>query len=100
MSQTRYVPKHGLEVAEELAAFVEGQVLPGTGIDADRFWSGYAELLGEFAGENRALLDRRAELQGQPKIAGFLGPFWGGLSQTGDAIIRYEDAGTYSALSQ
>lgn len=65
MSQTRYVPKHGLEVAEELAAFVEGQVLPGTGIDADRFWSGYGELLRDFGAENRALLDRRAELQGR-----------------------------------
>ena len=42
----------------------------------------------------------RPELQGQPKIAGFLGPFWGGLSKTGDAIIRYEDEGTYSALCQ
>ena len=48
--------------------------------------------------ETRANL--RTELQGQPKIAGFLGPFWGGLSQTGDAITRYEDADTYSALSQ
>ena len=65
MSQTPYVPKHGLEVAEELAAFVEGQVLPGTGIDADRFWSGYGELLRDFGAENRALLDRRAELQGR-----------------------------------
>ncbi|WP_347137673.1 malate synthase G [Paracoccus sp. SSK6] len=65
MTQTRYTQRHGLDVAEELAAFVEGSVLPGTGVDADRFWSGYAELLGEFAGENRVLLDRRAELQGQ-----------------------------------
>jgi malate synthase len=65
MTQTRYVPKHGLEVAEELAAFVEGRVLPGTGIDAGRFWSGYGELLRDFGPENRALLDRRAELQGR-----------------------------------
>ncbi len=65
MTQTRYVQIHGLEVAEELAAFVEGQVLPGTGVDADRFWSGYGELLRDFGAGNRALLDRRAELQGR-----------------------------------
>ena len=63
MTPTRYTQRHGLDVAEELAAFVEGQVLPGTGVDADRFWSGYAELLTGFAAENRALLDRRAALQ-------------------------------------
>ena len=42
----------------------------------------------------------RPELQGQPKIAGFVGPCWGGLSKTGEPIIRYEDRGTYAALSQ
>ncbi|TBN37753.1 malate synthase G [Paracoccus subflavus] len=63
MIETRYTQRHGLEVARELADFVETQVLPGTGVDADRFWSGYAELLSEFGAENRALLARRAELQ-------------------------------------
>ena len=63
MTETRYTQRHGLEVAQELAAFVETHVLPGIGVDADRFWSGYGELLSEFAAENRALLTRRAELQ-------------------------------------
>ncbi|MFC3167090.1 malate synthase G [Paracoccus fontiphilus] len=65
MSETSYTQRHGLDVAEELAAFVETSVLPGIGVEADRFWSGYAELLGEFASENRVLLDRRADLQGR-----------------------------------
>ena len=38
-------------------------MLPGTEVSADRFWQGYAALLDGFAAENRALLDRRAELQ-------------------------------------
>ena len=63
MTETRYTQRHGLEVAQELAAFVETHVLPGIAVDADRFWSGYGELLSEFAAENRALLTRRAELQ-------------------------------------
>ncbi|WEF23928.1 malate synthase G [Paracoccus sp. S3-43] len=65
MSVTPSTRRHGLDVATELADFVENRVLPGTGVDADRFWSGYADLLAEFAPENRALLDRRAELQGR-----------------------------------
>ncbi|MTE00400.1 malate synthase G [Paracoccus sp. YIM 132242] len=65
MTPTRYIQRHGLDVAEDLAAFVETRVLPGTGVDADRFWSGYAGLLADLAAENRALLDRRAELQGR-----------------------------------
>lgn len=48
--------------------------------------------------ETRAHL--RPELQGQPIFAGFAGPCWGGLSQTGEPIIRYEDRGTYAALTQ
>ena len=63
MSDAAYTTRHGLEVAEEFAAFVENQLLPGTGVEADRFWSGYAELLSDFAGENRDLLARREELQ-------------------------------------
>ena len=65
MTQTRYTQRHGLDVAEVLAAFLETSLLPGTGVDPDRFWSGYAGLLADLADENRALLDRRADLQDQ-----------------------------------
>ncbi|KIX16130.1 MULTISPECIES: hypothetical protein [Paracoccus] len=42
----------------------------------------------------------RPELQGQPILSGFVGPCWGGRSDAGEPIIRYEDSGTYAALSQ
>lgn len=57
------VTRNGLEVDQDFARFIEEQVLPGTGVQADRFWQGYAGLLDGYAAENRALLDRRAELQ-------------------------------------
>lgn len=41
----------------------------------------------------------RTELQGQPKLAGFIGPCWGGTTDRGEPIIRYEDTETYAALS-
>ncbi len=62
---SNYTQRHGLEVDRDLAHFLEEQVLPGTGVDADRFWQGYAELLRDFADENRRLLQRRDELQAQ-----------------------------------
>jgi len=41
----------------------------------------------------------RAELHGHPKLAGFVGPAWGGETVTGEPVIRYEDTAVYAALS-
>lgn len=60
---TERVPRHGLNVALELATFVETEALPGTGVDADAFWAGYAETLRELAPINRELLLERDRLQ-------------------------------------
>ena len=62
---TTRINKAGLQVAIELADFLETQALPGTGIDAARFWDGFAGLLRDFAPQNRALLARRQDLQTQ-----------------------------------
>ena len=56
-------PRAGLMVADELAAFVEGEALPGTGVEADAFWTGTAAIFDRFAPLNRRLLARRDELQ-------------------------------------
>lgn len=53
----------GLQVAQELADFIELEVLPGLDVSADRFWIGAADLLERAAVDNRALLDHRDELQ-------------------------------------
>src|SRR5262245_31969996 len=53
----------GLQVAQDLATFIEERALPGTGIDAGRFWQGTAAILARFAPENAALLARRDALQ-------------------------------------
>ncbi|MEQ9663730.1 MAG: malate synthase G [Parasphingopyxis sp.] len=55
--------RSGLTIADELATFVTDEALPGTGIDADRFWDGLAELIADFAPRNRILLDKRDDLQ-------------------------------------
>jgi len=53
----------GLTVDAELAAFVEDEAIPGTSLQADRFWAGLSAILGRFTERNRALLARRDALQ-------------------------------------
>ena len=56
-------PRAGLQVDEQLAAFIETEVLPGLDLDADRFWTGAADVFARFAPENRRLLAARDDLQ-------------------------------------
>ncbi|MFN4091496.1 MAG: malate synthase G [Brevundimonas sp.] len=56
-------PRAGLMVADELAAFIEDEALPGLGIDSGAFWAGAAAIFQRFAPRNRRLLARRDELQ-------------------------------------
>ncbi len=58
-------PRAGLSVDARLTAFVEGEVLPGTGIAAEHFWSGLAAILARFEPVNAALLATRDRLQSQ-----------------------------------
>ncbi len=55
----------GLEVAAALVDFIEETALPGTGVEETAFWQGLSDLLHDLGPKNRALLDRRAELQSQ-----------------------------------
>ncbi len=60
-----YQNRAGLQVAAELAQFIEGKALPGTGISAEAFWSGLAGITDRFVPRNRELLARRDALQAQ-----------------------------------
>ncbi len=60
---TDRIGKNGIMVAAELASFVDDHALPGTGITADHFWSGFAGLVEKMTPRNRALLQTREELQ-------------------------------------
>ncbi|WFE73570.1 malate synthase G [Roseinatronobacter sp. S2] len=62
---TQGVARHGLQVDAQLAAFLEQQALPETGISADDFWQGFSDLVHDLTPRNRALLDTRASLQTQ-----------------------------------
>ena len=64
MTTTR-TDRHGLAVDIRLANFLEEKALPETGVSADVFWTGFAQLLADMTPQNRALLAKREDIQGQ-----------------------------------
>lgn len=60
---TDMIEKNGLRIADELVRFIEEKALPGTGVEADAFWAGVADIYARFAPENAALLKTRDDLQ-------------------------------------
>ena len=60
---TKRISIANLQVAEELYNFVNEQVLPGTKLPQDTFWSGFANLIEELAPKNKDLLIKRDALQ-------------------------------------
>jgi len=62
---TARVDREGLRVATELAAFVEAEALPGTGVAPRAFWAGLAALIRDLALRNADLLATRARMQAE-----------------------------------
>ncbi len=60
---TERVTRHRLQVAAELDRFIGEQALPGTGIDAETFWTGVDALFNDLTPKNRELLAERDRLQ-------------------------------------
>src|SRR4051794_6824549 len=54
----------GLQVARGLHEFI-AEALPGTGVEADAFWSGLAGIIRDLGPRNAQLLARRDELQAE-----------------------------------
>jgi malate synthase len=63
MTETQRVAVADLKIAKILHDFVLDEVLPGTGIEAAAFWQGLGRIIHRFAPLNRALLQRRDDLQ-------------------------------------
>ena len=58
-------PIHDLQVATVLKDFIDGKVLPGTGVDPAAFWRGFDAIVRDFAPRNAALLAERDRLQAE-----------------------------------
>jgi len=55
----------GLKVDESLHRLVRDEIAPGTGVNADRFWKSFGAMVRDLGPSNRALLEKRDQLQKQ-----------------------------------
>jgi malate synthase len=60
---TARIKVDAIEIDAALHEFVAREVVPGTGVDARAFWSGFAALAARMAPRNAALLAKRDKLQ-------------------------------------
>ena len=60
---TAYEDRHGLQVASTLVELVEAEILPNTSLSPHAFWAGYSNILQDIVPLNKALLQRRDDLQ-------------------------------------
>ena len=58
-----FVEKSGIRIDQELCEFIETEAIQGSGLDSDRFWSGFAELIAEFEPGRKRLLEIRQRMQ-------------------------------------
>ncbi len=60
-----YIKSGSLEIAKPLYDLVNDEIAPGTGIEADDFWSSLEKNIGDLSPRNAELLKFRDELQGK-----------------------------------
>ncbi|MFH5182464.1 malate synthase G [Paenibacillus sp. TAB 01] len=58
-----YVKVGSLQVASALHQFIQSEALPGSGLNPESFWSQFEVLIRDLAPVNKALLNKRDELQ-------------------------------------
>jgi malate synthase len=53
----------GLSISTELYTLVDEEIIPGTGIDTDQFWQCLGQITRELGPKNKALLEKRHDIQ-------------------------------------
>ncbi len=57
------IEKNGLKISADLHDFIVNEAMPGTGVEADRFFEAFGQAVSDLAPKNRALLAKRDALQ-------------------------------------
>jgi len=59
----KYLKIKNLSISENLANFINNELLPGTKINKEKFWKGFDKCVHELAPKNKKLLQKRERLQ-------------------------------------
>lgn len=62
---SNYIQQGKLQVDAQLANFINDEVLPNSGVEQEAFWDGFSAIVADLAPKNKALLQKRDELQQQ-----------------------------------
>jgi len=54
---------NNLQVDEQLLKFINEEIIPGTNINVDNFWDGFAKTVNDLAPINKKLLEKRDQIQ-------------------------------------
>ena len=57
------ISKKSLKIDSNFYDFINNEVIPGTGIDQNGFWSNFDKVVNELAPKNKELIIRRDEIQ-------------------------------------
>lgn len=60
---TARIQKGKLAIAKELYDFIENEALPGSGLDSDKYWKNFEQVVVDLSPKNKTLLAKRDELQ-------------------------------------
>ena len=59
----KYIKKNDLQINSTLYEFINNEVLPGTNLQSETFWSKFAQAVHELAPKNKALIEKREQIQ-------------------------------------
>ena len=55
--------KNGLKINTKLLDFVNNEIIPGTNIKSEEFWTSFEKIVHELAPKNKQLIEKREEIQ-------------------------------------
>ena len=59
------INKKSLKISSILFEFINKEVIPGTGINADDFWNNFEKVVNELSPVNKNLIEKRDKIQKQ-----------------------------------
>ena len=59
----KYIKIKNLSVSEKLVSFVNNELLPGTNVSKEKFWSGFDKCIHELSPKNKKILETREKIQ-------------------------------------